>query len=164
MQFWAGCTSTRARYTGESQQMLELHGCRPRCDLHMIHCRRAGTRCTLLVSLSKLGHVVNNAFRTMNNKAPGQLPAAGPGTCWGGTVRARVCAYVLAYVWCSGLARPSAPAPRHAFGRRGVTPAPRLELCVRWYLLRPRWVPCWLICAWCSGGTRRGLMCVWYLR
>ena len=23
-----------------------------------------------------------------------------------------------------------------------------------WCLLCPRWMPCWLICAWCTGGTR----------
>ena len=29
-----------------------------------------------------------------------------------------------------------------------------------WYLLRPRWVPCWLICAWRAGGTRCGVCVV----
>ena len=28
-----------------------------------------------------------------------------------------------------------------------------------WYLLRPRWLPCWLICAWRTGGTQCGVMC-----
>ena len=32
------------------------------------------------------------------------------------------------------------------------------------YLLRPRWVLCWLICACRNGGTRCGVICVWYLR
>ena len=67
----------------------------------------------------------------------GVLPAAGPGTCWGG-VWARVCVltslplYQQAYTRCSGLARPSASVSSRVFGRRGVAPAPRLWLCVRW--------------------------------
>ena len=63
----------------------------------------------------------------------GMLAAAGLGTCWGG-VRARVCAYVLAFaspslysVFRPGQAsRASASVSSRVFGRRGVAPAPRL--------------------------------------
>ena len=53
---------------------------------------------------------------------------------------ARVCAYVLAFASPSlySVLRPgqalraSASVSSRVFGRRGVAPAPRLELCVRW--------------------------------
>ena len=31
------------------------------------------------------------------------------------------------------------------------------------FLLRPRWVPCWIVCAWCLHGTGCGVMHVWCL-
>ena len=66
---------------------------------------------------------------------------------------------------CPGLA-PQRFSVQTCFQAPGSCPgASSLVVCaLGWYLLHLRWVPCWLICAWCTGGTRCGFMCMWYLR
>ena len=102
----------------------------------------------------------------------GELPAAGPGTSWGG-VRARVCVLTSlrlhhqACTRCSGLARPRTPALQCLDVFLGAGELPRRLVfscvCAGMVPVAPV-VGAVLVCACCTGGTRCGLMCVWYLR
>ena len=92
--------------------------------------------------------------------------------CWGG-VRARVCEltslplHYQAYTRCSGLARPCAPALPCLAVFLGAGELPRRLVfscvCAGMVPVAPT-VGAVLICACGTGGTRCGLMCVWYLR
>ena len=69
--------------------------------------------------------------------------------------------------WCSDLARPRAPALQclDVFLRAGELPRRLVFSCVCAGMVpvAPA-VGAVLVCACCTGGTQRGLMCVWYLR
>ena len=102
----------------------------------------------------------------------GVLPAAGPGTCWGG-VRACVCLltsmplHQQAYTRCSGLARPLAPALQCLDVFLGAGELPRRLVfscvCAGMVSAAPA-VGAVLVCACGTGGRRCGSMCVGYLR
>ena len=72
-----------------------------------------------------------------------------------------------AYTWCSGLARPRAPALQclDVFLGAGELPLRLVFSCVYAGMVpvAPA-VGAVLVCACCTGGTLCGLMCVWYLR
>ena len=120
-------------------------------------------------------HVTPGAAATCPSAAGVPATACSPPQALGpvGVVCVRACVLTSlplhhqAYTRCSGLAKPRAPALPclDVFLSTGELPRRLVFSCVCAGMVpvAPA-VGAMLVCACCTGGTRCGLMCVWYLR